>query len=115
MAYAEQIMNIKYFVRMGMSAMETYKMNHVCTTVMHYIKSNILSGINASKKAGKVSKTMDALVICRLPALLRKAHVAVRKKRHKTITQIQVAESVGVSEATGERKLVKDLNMHRVR
>ncbi|XP_035214798.1 protein GVQW3-like [Stegodyphus dumicola] len=43
---------------------------------------------------------------------IKNVSVAVRVSRQQTICQI--AESVGISEATHHRILTKDLNMHRV-
>ncbi|GFV03531.1 hypothetical protein TNCV_5060721 [Trichonephila clavipes] len=63
MTFAEQRMNIKFCVRFEKNATETYKM----TKRMHIM---LLSGNDASGKAGKVSKSTNTMDVRRLPATL---------------------------------------------
>ncbi|GFY19331.1 hypothetical protein TNCV_4127181 [Trichonephila clavipes] len=80
--------------------------------VIHYRERKHLRGIDISERAGKMSKTTNPLDVRRLHAPLKtskKVSVAVHKNRLQTI-----AESVGISSATCQCILTKDLNMHRV-
>ncbi|GFW28380.1 hypothetical protein TNCV_4640451 [Trichonephila clavipes] len=61
MKFLKQRMNIKFCVRLGKIAMETCEM-------LKHMHSRPLSGIDVSRRAGKVSNTTIALDVSRLPA-----------------------------------------------
>ncbi|GFV63639.1 hypothetical protein TNCV_626341 [Trichonephila clavipes] len=82
------------------------------TAVIHYQERKLLSGIDMSEKAGKVSKTTNTLDCHRLPALQTSSGAAVHKNRLQTVAQI--AKSVGIFDASYRWILTKDVNMHRV-
>ncbi|GFT92923.1 DUF4817 domain-containing protein [Trichonephila clavipes] len=76
---------------------------------MHFRERKLLSGIDVSEKAGKVSKMTYALQTSRTAENIEKVSAVVRKNRLQTI-----AESVEISSPTWQWILIKDLNMHRV-
>ncbi|GFX22911.1 hypothetical protein TNCV_3911581 [Trichonephila clavipes] len=51
----------------------------MCTAVIHNSKRKLLRGINASQKAGKVSKMTNALDVRRLPAQLKTSRRFLRR------------------------------------
>ncbi|GFU12571.1 hypothetical protein TNCV_4244811 [Trichonephila clavipes] len=73
--------------------------------MVHYQEGKLLSGIDFSEKAGKVSKLVDTLYVRRLSTTLRAS-----KKVSVAVPAIaQIAESVGISEAICQRLLVEIL------
>ncbi|GFU02911.1 hypothetical protein TNCV_1419821 [Trichonephila clavipes] len=84
----------------------------MCMAVLYYRECKLLSDINVSEKAGKVSNVTNVLDFRRLTTLLKtlkKVSGAARQNRLQTIT-----ESVGISSTSCQWILTKNLNRHRV-
>ncbi|KFM67584.1 hypothetical protein X975_10689, partial [Stegodyphus mimosarum] len=115
MVSVEQRINIKFCVPLEKSATETFEM------LKHVYRSETLSRMQAFEcrrrfREGRESAEDDEC--CRHPVIsrtnenIKKVSAAVCANRQQTIYQI--AESVGISEATCQRIQTKDLNMHKV-
>ncbi|GFW33381.1 hypothetical protein TNCV_2795481 [Trichonephila clavipes] len=60
-AFVRRIMDIKFCVHLGKSAMETYEILKYVKAVIHYYERKFLSVIEVSEKKRKVSNTANAL------------------------------------------------------
>ncbi|GFW05559.1 uncharacterized protein TNCV_437401 [Trichonephila clavipes] len=83
--------------------------------VIHYHESKLFSGIDILEKTSSASNSTNALLSPQTYHTAEKignVSAVVRQNMFQTI--VQITESVGISEATCQRILNKDFNMHRV-
>ncbi|GFT72060.1 hypothetical protein TNCV_2715301 [Trichonephila clavipes] len=102
-AFIEQIIDIKFCVRLGKSATEICKILKYLQGFDTLSRTQALSEIDVSERAGELSKTS------RTAENIGKVFAAVRKNELQTI-----AESFGISLATCRWILTKDFNMPSV-